>query len=50
MEIVVGPLNDVAAQPDDHKSQSSDRWAQQQADDKDADAKLTKQLKICRGC
>jgi hypothetical protein len=49
-EIVVGPLNGVTAQSDDPKSQSNDRWAQQQATDQEADAKLTKQLKICRGC
>jgi hypothetical protein len=49
-EIVVGPLNDVAARSDDPKSQSNDRWAKEQAADQEADAKLTKQLKICRGC
>jgi hypothetical protein len=48
-EIVVGPLNEVAAQTDP-KSQSKDRWTQEQAADRDADARLTKQLMICRNC
>jgi hypothetical protein len=48
-EIIVGPLNEAVAQPDP-KSQSQDRWTQEQAADRDADAKLTKQLMICRNC
>ena len=48
-EIVVGPLNGTAAQADP-KSEPQDRWTQEQAADRDADAKLTKQLMICRNC
>ena len=48
-EIIIGPLNEAAAQSEP-KSQSSDRWAREQAADRDADAKLTKQLMICRNC
>jgi len=47
-EIVVGPLNETAAA--DPKSQPQDRWTQEQAADRDADTKLTKQLTICRNC
>jgi hypothetical protein len=49
-EIIVGPLNDTAAQSDHLKSQSNDRWATEQAANREADAKLTKQLMICRNC
>lgn len=49
-EIVVGPLNEPAATQADPKSQPQDRWTQEQAADRDADAKLTKQLMICRNC
>jgi len=48
-EIVVGPPNETSAQVDP-KSQSQDRWTQDQAADRDADAKLTKQMMICRNC
>ncbi len=48
-EIIVGPLNEAAAQSEP-KSRSNDQWAQEQAADRDADAKLTKQLMICRNC
>ena len=48
-EIVVGPPNEASAQVDP-KSQSQDRWTQDQAADRDADAKLTKQMMICRNC
>jgi hypothetical protein len=34
----------------DTKSQNGDQFEQQQAADQDADAKLNKQLKICRDC
>jgi hypothetical protein len=48
-EIIVGPLKDSSVQPDS-KTQANDRWTQEQADDRNADAKLTKQLLICRNC
>jgi hypothetical protein len=48
-EIVVGPLNETSAQADP-KPQSHDRWAEEQAADQDADAKLKQQMKICSNC
>jgi hypothetical protein len=48
-EIVVGPLNEKSAQVDP-KSQAQVRWTEDQAADRDADAKLNKQLMICRNC
>jgi hypothetical protein len=48
-EVVVGPLKDTSAQAGP-KSQPQDRWAQEQAADQDADARLTKQLMICHNC
>jgi hypothetical protein len=48
-EIIVGPLKDSSAQPES-KAQANDRWTQEQSADRDADAKLTKQLLICRNC
>jgi hypothetical protein len=48
-KIIVGPLKDSSAQPDS-KTQANDRWTQEQAADRNADAKLTKQLLICRNC
>jgi hypothetical protein len=48
-EIIVGPLTDSSA-GSDPKAQANDRWTQEQAADRDADAKLTKQLLICRNC
>ena len=49
-EIILGPIGDVPAQPDNRKLQGKDAWEQQEAEDRDADAKLNKQLKICRNC
>jgi hypothetical protein len=48
-EIIVGPLN-AAVAPSDVQPQAKDGWAQQQAADQEADAKLNSQLKICHGC
>jgi hypothetical protein len=48
-EIIVGPLQDTSAKPNS-KAQADDGWTQEQAADRDADAKLTKQLLICRNC
>jgi hypothetical protein len=48
-EIIVGPLQGTSAKPNS-KAQADDRWTQEQAADRDADAKLTKQLLICRNC
>jgi hypothetical protein len=48
-EIIVGPLNATVASPD-VQPPAKDAWAQQQAADHEADAKLNSQLKICHGC
>jgi hypothetical protein len=48
-EIIVGPLNATVAPPD-AQPQAKESWAQQQAADQEADAKLNSQLKICHGC
>jgi hypothetical protein len=48
-EIIVGPLN-AAVAPSAVQPQAKDGWAQQQAVDQEADAKLNSQLKICHGC
>jgi hypothetical protein len=48
-EIVVGPLNEAPAQVDP-KSQSHDRWVEEQDANQDADAKLKQQMKICSNC
>jgi hypothetical protein len=48
-EIIIGPISDAPAQPDP-KPQAEEAWAQQEAADRDADAKLMKQLMICRNC
>jgi hypothetical protein len=56
-EIIVGPLSETPpasqAKSDaksDPKSRSEDSWARQPAEDRAADAKLARQLKICRDC
>jgi len=48
-EIIVGPLDAVPAGRDS-RVQPADQWAQQQAADKDEEARLKRQLVICRGC
>jgi hypothetical protein len=49
-EIILGPIADVPAEAESHKLQGKDAWEQQEAEDRDADAKLNRQLKICRDC
>jgi hypothetical protein len=46
-EIVAGPIGDVPAEP---KSPAKDEWEQQEAADRADEARLAKQLIICRGC
>jgi hypothetical protein len=48
-EIIVGPLNDATAKSDP-RSQPTDRWSEEQAADRDAEAKLNKKLRICANC
>jgi hypothetical protein len=46
-EVVIGPIANASGEA---KPPSEQVWAQQQAADRDADAKLAKRLMICRGC
>jgi hypothetical protein len=46
-EIIVGPVSPASA---DAKPQMEQWWAEKEAADKAADAKLTRQLKICSDC
>jgi hypothetical protein len=48
-ETIVGPLNGSYVDSDS-KVQADGRWTQEQAAARDADAKLAKQLLICRNC
>jgi hypothetical protein len=48
-EIIAAPLNGTVEQRN-AMAQSGDQWEQEQGADRDADAKLARQLKICRGC
>jgi hypothetical protein len=45
-EIIIGPLGDVPAEP----PRPQEAWAQQEAADRADEAKLKKQLMICRNC
>jgi hypothetical protein len=45
-EIVIGPLGDVPVEP----PKPQEAWAQQEAADRADEAKLKKQLVICRNC
>ena len=47
-EIIVGPLND-APRPTEAKARYDD-WTRLPNEDPEADAKLARQLKICRNC
>ena len=46
-EIIVGPITNAREEAAPHSEQE---WAQREADDRAADARLTKQLMICRDC
>jgi hypothetical protein len=48
-EIIIGPIGDVGAEPS-RSPEAQDAWAQQEAADRAEEAKLTKQLMICRNC
>jgi hypothetical protein len=47
-EIVVGPIGDLPVEPP--KLDAKEAWAQQEAADRADEAKLKKQLMICRNC
>jgi hypothetical protein len=47
-EIILGPLNDTPARSD-AKARYED-WTRQPNEDVEADARLARQTKICRGC
>ena len=47
-EIILGPLNDAPAQS--NAKARYDEWTRQPNEDVEADARLARQTKICRGC
>jgi hypothetical protein len=47
-EIILGPLNGAPAQSD--AKARYDEWTRQPNEDVEADARLARQTKICRGC
>jgi hypothetical protein len=47
-EIILGPLNGAAPQTD--AKARYDEWTRQPNEDVEADARLARQTKICRGC
>jgi hypothetical protein len=48
-EIIIGPIGDVAAEPNS-KLQGKEALAQQEEADRADEERLTKKLMICRGC
>jgi hypothetical protein len=47
-EIILGPLNDAQTRSD--TKARYDEWTRQPNEDVEADARLARQTKICRGC
>ncbi|NOJ41355.1 hypothetical protein [Bradyrhizobium australiense] len=47
-EIILGPLNE--APPKSDPKARYDEWTRQPTEDAEADARLARQTKICRGC
>ena len=47
-EIILGPLNDAPAQS--NAKARYDDWTRQPNEDVEADARLARQTKICKGC
>ena len=47
-EIILGPLNDAPARSD--AKARYDEWTRQPNEDVEADARLARQTKICKGC
>ena len=47
-EIILGPLNDAPAQS--NAKARYDEWTRQPNEDVEADARLARQTKICKGC
>ena len=47
-EIILGPLNDAPARSD--AKARYDEWTRQPNEDIEADARLARQTKICKGC
>jgi hypothetical protein len=47
-EIILGPLNDAPSQSD--AKARYEEWTRQPNEDAEADARLARQTKICRGC
>jgi len=48
-EIILGPLNGAAPAQSDAKARY-DEWTRQPNEDVEADARLARQTKICKGC
>ena len=48
-EIIVGPLSDAPPRAE-AKSRPEDQWTKLPNEDREADAKLARQLRICRDC
>jgi hypothetical protein len=46
-EIIVGPVQGAGGTPAPY---SKEYWAQKEAESRDADAQLNRQMTICRGC
>src|SRR5882757_10955627 len=49
-EIIVGPIGDVSSAGRSPKSQADEAFEDQEAADRAAETKLTRQLKICNNC
>ena len=52
-EIILGPLNDATPKETSARSDAKaryDEWTRQPNEDVEADARLARQTKICRGC
>src|SRR5713226_8908309 len=49
-EIIVGPIGDVSSAGRNPKSQADEAFEDQEAADRAAETKLTRQLKICNNC
>jgi hypothetical protein len=49
-EIILGPLNDAPPRSDANAKARYDEWTRQPNEDVEADARLARQTKICKGC
>ena len=49
-EIILGPLNDAPPAAGSNAKARYDEWTRQPNEDVEADARLARQTKICKGC